>query len=346
MNRGFWLAGCAAALMASPVIAQDNDKGEAYLFGLATFSEMDEDRGADLDTTGYSLGVGLPISRRLYIEALYIDNTLETNGLYGDFYQTGGGLDLVYSFGDRHDFTPFIMLGGGALKNDVIPDALDDDTMYANIGLGFVGALFDHDYLRYRAEARYIQDDYLDGMSDVRFGIGIEVALGKKDEPAAEPKVVYKTQTIQVEPKDSDNDGIIDSYDDCPNTLAGAKVDGRGCVVQQQTITMDDITFPSNSAELTISAKFVLQKALTFLLKQPNLDAEIAGHTDSTGSDEYNRSLSQRRAESVKNYFVANGIAANRITAKGYGESEPIANNSTKEGRDKNRRVEMRLIPR
>ena len=68
---------------------------------------------------------------------------------------------------------------------------------------------------------------------------------------------------------------------------------------------------------------------------------EVAGHTDSIGSDSYNIKLSQRRAEAVRTYLVGKGIAADRLSAKGYGESQPIADNATDEGRFKNRRVEL-----
>lgn len=72
-----------------------------------------------------------------------------------------------------------------------------------------------------------------------------------------------------------------------------------------------------------------------------NVNIEVAGHTDSRGSDKYNMSLSQRRAEAVRNYLISKGIAADRLTAKGYGESQPVADNATDEGRFKNRRVEL-----
>ena len=72
-----------------------------------------------------------------------------------------------------------------------------------------------------------------------------------------------------------------------------------------------------------------------------NVNIEVAGHTDSRGSDKYNMSLSKRRAEAVRNYLISKGIAADRLSAKGYGESQPVADNATDEGRFKNRRVEL-----
>jgi OOP family OmpA-OmpF porin len=81
---------------------------------------------------------------------------------------------------------------------------------------------------------------------------------------------------------------------------------------------------------------------LVILKRHQDLEVEIAGHTDSTGSESYNQALSQRRADSVREALIAGGIDAARLSAKGYGESEPIADNDTEEGRAKTRRVEMR----
>ncbi len=84
-----------------------------------------------------------------------------------------------------------------------------------------------------------------------------------------------------------------------------------------------------------------IDKDIAALETWGNVNIEIAGHTDSRGSDKYNMSLSQRRAEAVRNYLISKGIAADRLSAKGYGESQPVADNATDEGRFKNRRVEL-----
>jgi len=78
--------------------------------------------------------------------------------------------------------------------------------------------------------------------------------------------------------------------------------------------------------------------------RRKNIEVEIAGHTDNTGSEEDNLKLSQRRADRVKKYLINEGIDARRIKAKGYGENQPVAGNNTKEGKQKNRRTEVRII--
>jgi OmpA-OmpF porin, OOP family len=334
------------SVISTPVFAAD-ELNYPHIYALGTMTNTDSDRNVESTNNGWQLGFGYPLSERLYIEGLYFDNTFETGDNNGsDFYQSGGGLDLQYGFGNREQFTPFILGGIGFAENDVVPDSLDEDSFYWNVGVGFVGRIFDLQWLRYRGEARYVQDDYLDGRSDIRFGLGLEIALGtvqQKKEVIVE-KVVYKQ--VVVEPKDSDGDRVVDQFDECPNTLPGARVDGRGCVIEQQVINIANITFETNSAKLTPLGKNTLMSAVSFLESQKNVNIEIAGHTDSVGSDAYNLNLSQQRAGSVKQFLVDNGIASYRLDARGYGETAPIASNDTPTGRASNRRVEFRLTTR
>jgi OOP family OmpA-OmpF porin len=140
---------------------------------------------------------------------------------------------------------------------------------------------------------------------------------------------------------DDDGDGVVNSMDKCPNTPAGTAVDNTGCKLAP-AYEMIGINFEFDSAKLTSDSKAALDDALKILNRHADLNVEIAGHTDSVGAESYNQGLSERRANSVRDYLVSNGIDAGRLTTKGYGESEPVADNATKEGRAKNRRVEMR----
>ena len=103
------------------------------------------------------------------------------------------------------------------------------------------------------------------------------------------------------------------------------------------------VFFDFDKAELKNESKPELNRAVEFLKANPAINVEIAGHTDSVGDASYNKKLSQDRAESVRQYFIAGGIGASRIRANGYGETQPTADNSTEEGRSRNRRVEMRV---
>ena len=125
-------------------------------------------------------------------------------------------------------------------------------------------------------------------------------------------------------------------------TLPGAEVErvGEGIKV---TMSESLVNFAFNSADLTSVAKTNLDKLATVLANNPDTNINVYGHTDSKGTDEYNQSLSERRAASVKNYLAAKGIASSRIFAIGVGEKEPVATNETDAGRAENRRVEFAI---
>jgi OOP family OmpA-OmpF porin len=137
-------------------------------------------------------------------------------------------------------------------------------------------------------------------------------------------------------PLDSDRDGVPDYLDQCPNTPLGATVDARGCWTYAAVVLFD-----INSAEVKSEAYPMLNDAVLIMKDNPDLKVQIDGHTDNTGTDAYNLDLSERRAESVKDFFVSRGIDPQRLTSKGFGFWKPAASNKTKEGRAKNRRVEF-----
>lgn len=125
-------------------------------------------------------------------------------------------------------------------------------------------------------------------------------------------------------------------------TLPGAEVErvGEGIKV---TMPESVVNFAFDSSELTATAKTNLDKLAEVLTNNPDTNINIYGHTDSKGTDEYNQSLSERRANSVKNYLMSKGVASSRLFAMGVGEKEPVATNDTDAGRAQNRRVEFAI---
>ncbi|MFH2094278.1 MAG: OmpA family protein, partial [Bacteroidota bacterium] len=109
-------------------------------------------------------------------------------------------------------------------------------------------------------------------------------------------------------------------------------------------VKLNNIYFKKASAELLSESFPELNKLYDYLKNNSSVEIEIAGHTSSEGTDEYNQNLSQNRAESVRAYLVKKGISDSRITAKGYGEKQPVADNETEEGRILNRRVEFVIL--
>lgn len=149
-------------------------------------------------------------------------------------------------------------------------------------------------------------------------------------------KIVKPAPKPVAKPMDSDGDGVTDDKDQCPNTPKGATVDARGCWTYAAVVLYD-----FDSAEIKSEAFPILDEAVLILKKNPEVKVEIDGHTDNTGSAAYNMNLSERRAKSVMKYFVDRDVEAERLTTKGFGLTKPAASNDTKEGRAKNRRVEL-----
>ncbi|MHB8080099.1 MAG: OmpA family protein [Candidatus Krumholzibacteriia bacterium] len=198
------------------------------------------------------------------------------------------------------------------------------------------------------------QDD--DGCPDLdNDGDGIPDALDKCPD-AAEDRDGYQDDDGCPDP-DNDGDNVLDAYDRCPDTPAGVEVDSRGCpivraapapaptVPQSEEIKgdliLDGVNFFSGNADLTPASLEILRKVAESLAAWPDVTIEIRGHTDDAGPAEANRDLSQRRALSVRDRLIGFGISANRLSAVGYGEDYPIADNRTPAGRAANRRVEI-----
>jgi outer membrane protein OmpA-like peptidoglycan-associated protein len=155
---------------------------------------------------------------------------------------------------------------------------------------------------------------------------------------------------------DEDGDGVPDSRDKCPGTPHGVKVDADGCpppapvveeavVVKEETIVIRDVHFQFDKATLTPSDKQVLDKIATKLKAEaPTAQLTVTGHTDSVGSDAYNQKLSDKRAHSVVEYLIEQGVPRSSfVSVVGAGESQPVADNKTADGRAQNRRTEIHI---
>lgn len=155
-------------------------------------------------------------------------------------------------------------------------------------------------------------------------------------------------------PLDTDKDGVLDSKDRCPDTPMGVKVDAHGCPIPVPTKSAEvtaagtwiykDIQFEVNKSALKESSYPTLDEIADALKVQPGLNIEIQGHTDSTGNHDYNVGLSHKRAQSVRAYLISKGVDSSRMTSIGYGPDRPVASNTTKEGRARNRRVEIKPL--
>ena len=145
--------------------------------------------------------------------------------------------------------------------------------------------------------------------------------------------------------------GAIGNYMDKQEAAmrqAVANVEGASVQRDQNVLAVtfkSDILFPLNSAVLQPGAQDEIARVAQVLTQYPATTITIAGHTDSSGSEIYNQELSERRAAAVRNALAARGVAPARMTTVGFGESKPVADNSTEAGRSLNRRVEITIVP-
>ncbi|MCC2655568.1 MAG: Type secretion outer membrane protein TolC [Panacagrimonas sp.] len=222
-------------------------------------------------------------------------------------------------------------------------DLLDTENEYFQAQRAFVNGEYDYSISTARTLA---------GMGTLRKTIGI----ARADEPTLDslggpydggarcPAEEEVPETVKVPEKtDGDKDGVDDFNDLCPDTPPGTKVDAMGCAYRE-VVVLKDVNFEFNKTDLTANSKSILDNAARILRANPAVTVEIAGHTDSVGSPEYNIKLSQGRAASVVNYLASQGVSIGRMKPKGYGLTQPKTSNDTAEGRAINRRTELRIL--
>ena len=141
---------------------------------------------------------------------------------------------------------------------------------------------------------------------------------------------------------DVDEDGVRDEIDECDTTNYNIAVNEIGCAFFDGVV--EDVHFHFDSARLTPLAMSILDSVIATLMQHTKVNLEIFAHTDAIASEQYNMSLSKRRALSVARYLSEGGVSVSRLRAKGYGETQPVSTNKTDEGRQRNRRVEMQSV--
>lgn len=268
------------------------------------------------------------------------------------FVQAGGGVMLLNPEGGKTT-TDFAAHWGGGLKYFYKPDLLvradvthviDTDVKegtHSLLALLGVSWLFGGEAAKgvETVKQAMVRDADMDGVPD------------DKDQCPATPAGVKIDAAGCPAPMDSDGDGVTDYNDQCPGTPAGVKVDAKGCPEGTKEMPADNwvlagVTFEVNSDVILPESRQVLDEAVAILQPRTSVRLEIQGHSDNTGDSAYNLKLSAKRAAAVKAYLVEQGIAADRLETKGYGDTMPAADNSTPEGRDANRRIEFKVLSR
>ncbi|MGH8085196.1 MAG: OmpA family protein [Lysobacter sp.] len=357
---------CAAMLggllMAQSAAAQEYDD-RWYVAGSFGVNVQDEDRATE-DTPFATIGFGkfLNPNWSLDFELNYqnADKTADPNLWWSQY---GVSADARYHFrnADR-DWWPYVRMGLGYQRHeeefafggpvDEYPRQHEDNNLAANLGAGLqfdfgrvdlrteLATRVDFDDVQARPEQE--QEEYF---NDILASVGLTVALGP--EPAA--PVAPAPVAPSCADLDDDGDGVNNCDDKCPGSQAGQTIGPDGCPVPV-SIDLKGVNFDFDKSTLRPDAVAILSEATQILQRYPDLNVEVAGHTDSKGTDAYNQALSERRATAVYDYLTSNGIDASRLVGpNGYGESRPIAPNTNPdgsdnpEGRAQNRRTELNV---
>ena len=210
-------------------------------------------------------------------------------------------------------------------------------------------------------QCRTVAEDY-DGFEDEdgcpEYDNDNDQIVDTKDQCPNEPEDYDAFQDEDGCPEDlvdTDNDGIMDNVDRCirqPETK-NDYMDADGCpdkrpngvrITETAIVIEDKVYFETAKAVILPKSYPILNSVAQVLKDYSKIQVEVQGHTDSDGSDTYNRKLSDDRAQSVKEFLIEAGVEAERLQSKGYGEDVPIAENDTAEGKEKNRRVEFKIV--
>jgi len=315
------------------------DAGQFYIAPGLQWMEFDDFSGFGEDT-GYFIGLGYDFTDRLSAEISTFDLDPELSGgssVDVDNYK----LDFLYDLngGDRRVNT-FVISGLGNMNYQG-----ENDTVW-DLGAGINVKL--NESWSWRTAVRnymYFGRDHED--SDV----GIDTALvyrfggNKRARPAAAaapaPAAAPSAPAAPVV-ADADRDGVPDSRDRCPDTPRTYAVDADGCPIPVEEIARVELDVTFDFDQAVVKAEFFdeIEEVAQFMRQYPDVVVELEGHTDSVGTDAYNMGLSERRANAVRQVMLDRfNVQGSRVSARGFGESRPIASNDTATGRAQNRRV-------
>lgn len=350
------LALAAAGLaMGSTSVAADADQ-PWHVTGQIGGVKLDNSRNTRDDDVWWGVGFGRFLGNNFSLDVEYDEfsgtyrdyNAVISGATYDQWGLSNIGLMGRYHFGDGN-LRPYLAAGVGYLSHRNIND--EGEGLSTSLGLGLQGKLARH----WSARAQILWRGDTDGsslpnhsgFSDWIYSVGLSFDFGGAEPPPPPPPRPAEPPPPPPPPPnpDLDGDGVPNERDKCPNTRPGAVVDLDGCEVEA-VIELEGVHFDFDKATIRPEGKVVLNEAAALLSTHERVVVEVAGHTDSVGTDAYNQGLSERRANAVKDYLTAQGVTASRLTARGYGESRPVASNDTDEGRAENRRVELVVLDR
>ncbi len=336
------LSVCALALLlplGSTALAAGPQEGQWFVSPLLTYQISDDKRLVGEDIRGGQFGLGYAVDDNWLVEGHL--QYAELKG-FQPGKQRGVGIDLLHRWGPQWAVSPYALVGAGWLRSSVdspFVSGRDGHTFSAGAGL----MLELTDAVSLRTEYRLRGDaGGSPSLTDQLISLGFTASFGGQPAPPPrEPEPEPEPERQPPPPPPPAPEPEPEPERPCPEPRPGQPVDDDGCALE---IELRGVNFEFDSSQLSAGSERVLNEAADTLMEFPNLRVEVQGHTDSRGSSEYNQRLSQRRAASVRDYLISRGVNADNLTARGYGEAQPIASNETDEGRARNRRVVLRFI--
>lgn len=332
-----------ATILASSAMAAHAEFTVSPMVGYHMF---DNDNGLEDGTNTGSIALGYRVNPSVGLEARFGQTQADFQGAAGDARFQNTTLDAYYRFNTANNFQPYVLVGGGQTRVKVENAGAQNGTFDSTIVNAAVGAFYQlANNLSLRGEIRgvqYVEDSQQNNVDGIA-SVGVLYAFGGSKAAAAAPAVLAPVAPVApVVDGDDDKDGVANSIDKCPGTPTTVVVDANGCPkMLTETVAKEiRVLFDTNKSIVKPAFNAEIEAVAKLMKEYPTAKVEVQGHTDSRGSAQLNDQLSQDRANAVADVLTKTyGIAADRVSAKGYGASQPVADNKTVEGQTKNRRV-------
>ncbi len=293
------------------------------------------------DTSVINLGLGYALDKNWTLEVVASSydtwNTNSNNNL-ADIDGRQYRLDALYNIDTESLWRPYVAFGVGDQKQKLNKTTSTRDTLL-NAGVGAKRSLGGN--WEFRTDIRAfnsLDEEY----TDLAVNAGISYLFGPVPVKAAPVVAAPAPAPVVVKDVDTDGDSVFDSKDKCPDTPAQYKVDAVGCPMELTETVAIKLAVKFDTAKSIVKDQYLedIGNLAKFMNQYANTIVTVEGHTDSQGSDAYNQTLSQSRAEAVKQVLITKfNIGADRVKAIGFGEAKPVADNTTAIGREENRRV-------
>ena len=328
--------GSLVAVTSFGVLAQGQGAVEIEGFAKKYMTDSSRDYKNDGNLFGGSIGYFLTDDVELALSYDEVHNIRSDAGK--NIKGADAALDAFYHFGTPGaGLRPYLSAGFAHQSIGQDSGGRDHSTL-AKLGGGAKYYFTENFYARAGVEALY-NIDKGDTEWAPAVGVGVNFGGGSKPAPAAAPAPVAEVCS------DSDNDGVCDNVDKCPDTPANVTVDADGCPAVAEVVRVElDVKFDFDKSVVKTNSYGDIKNLADFMNQYPQTTTTVEGHTDSVGPDAYNQKLSERRAAAVKQVLTGQyGVDASRVNSVGYGETRPVADNATDAGRAVNRRVEAEV---